>query len=266
MRSGCPPSNTKTFYTLPIMKKLILLVLPLVLIARQSSAQNKETLSVNAFDKVVISPRINVVFVKGEKESVELIYSNIDASMINVKVKHNKLHLYLYKSKWFERKEKYYVGECDFKRDAYPTASVTAYVTYRDLKKLVVRGEEEVNIYDTLHTDKLKLKMYGEAELRIAALATDKLTAKLYGENVLKINGGHIKEQNFKLYGENKIDTRAIESRTIASVIYGEGQLRVKASDWMSLRAFGEPQIQLSGNAHLFKGLVIGNPRIQTRQ
>ncbi len=248
------------------MKKLILLLLPLALIAGQSKAQNTRTLSVEAFNKVLISPRINVVFRKGDKESVELMYSNIDVSQINVKVKHNKLHLYLYKSKWFERKEKYYSGECDFERDAYRNASVTAYVTYRELKKLVVRGEEEVSIYDTLNTAKLKLKMYGEAELRITALSTDQLTAKLYGENILKITGGHIKEQKFKLYGENKIDTRAIESKTIASVIYGEGQLRVKASEWMSLRAFGEPRIQLSGNAHLYKGLVIGNPRIQTWQ
>src|SRR4051812_19880730 len=124
------------------MKNLILLPL-LIIIVSQSQAQNTQTRAVAAFDKVLVSPRINVVFRKGDKESVELMYSNIDASMINVKVKHNKLHLYLYKSKWFERKEKYYSGECDFERDAYRNASVTAYVTYRELKKLTVRGEEE---------------------------------------------------------------------------------------------------------------------------
>ena len=222
--------------------------------------------SLPGFDKIIVSPKINVVLQKGDKESIKIIYSNIDESNINIEVSRNKLHLYLYKSKWFERQEKYRHGECDFERDAYRNASVTAYVTYRELKKLVVRGEEEVSIVDTLTTANFKLKVYGEAEIRITALTTDQFKAKMYGGNNLKINGGKIKNQKYTLYGGNKIDTRAIESETIASVIYGEGQLRVNASQWMSLTSFGEPRIQLNGNAHLYKGIVIGNPRIRTWQ
>jgi len=247
------------------MKKITLFSLLLTGIIGSALAQEIEH-TLPGFDKIVVSPGINLILQQGDKESIKVIHSNINESNINFEVSHNKLHLYLYKSKWFERQEKYNVGECDFEREAYRHASVTAYVTYRELKKLVVRGEEEVTIADTLDVEKFKLKVYGEAEVRIASLTTDFFKAKLYGDNNLKINGGKIKEQKFKLYGGNKIDTRAVDSRTIASTIYGGGQLKVNASQWMSLTSFGEPRIQLNGDAHLHKGIVIGSPRIRTWQ
>jgi hypothetical protein len=222
------------------------------------------TQSLASFDKIVVSPKINVILQKGDKESIRIQYANISEDEINLEIRHNKLHVFLDGSKLFPKQEKREEGNCTFKKDKYRNATITAFITYRELKSLEVRGEEEVMIEDAISSEKFKLKAYGAAEIEIASLTTGKFKAKMYGENRLKIKDGEIKSQKYKLFGENKINTEAIESKTIASTIYGEGLLRIKASDKMTLTSFGDPYIQLSGAADLTHRIVIGNPHIRT--
>jgi hypothetical protein len=222
------------------------------------------TQSLASFDKIVISPKINVVLQKGDKESITIRYSDINEDEINLEIRNHRLHVFLDGSRFLVQKEKRQQGICTFKREKYRNASITAYITYKELNSLVVRGEEEVISEDILTSPKFKLKAYGATDIELASLNSLKFKAKLFGENRLKIQGGEIKNQKYKLYGNNKVDTKAIESQTIASIIYGEASMRVKATDEMALTSFGEPSIQLSGSAYLSKGIVIGNPHIRT--
>ncbi len=201
---------------------------------------------------------------KGDNESITVRFENINEDDINVDIRHNRLHLYLDRSKVWPKQEKRNEGICTFKRDKYRNAVITAYVTYKELKSLEVRGEEEVTVEDGITSEKFKLKAYGAADIQLASLTSSRFKARMYGENRLKIKAGEIKNQKYKLFGENKIDTEAIESHHIASTIYGEGLLRVKASDEMTLTSFGDPYIKLSGSADLTHRIVIGNPHIRT--
>jgi len=243
--------------------KLFLTLLFLVVMSVTTLAQ-EVTQSLASFDKIVVSPKINVILQKGDKESIRIQYTNINEDEINLEIRHNKLHVFLDGSKLFPKQEKRQEGHCTFKKDKYRYATITAFITYRELKSLEIRGEEEVTIEDAISSEKFKLKAYGAAEIQIASLTTGKLKAKLYGENRLKIKEGEIKSQKYKLFGDNKINTEAIESQTITSTIYGEGLVRVKASDEMTLTSFGDPYIQLSGRANLNHRIVIGNPHIRT--
>lgn len=248
------------------MRKIYLLTVLLIVITHQSRAQETEIIQVASFNKVIVSPRINVVFRRGDQELVEIRYSNIQPHQINVEVKNNKLHLFLDDSRWIEKQEKYHQGECSFKRNTYRDASVTAYVTYRELKKLVVRGEEEVRIDDLLIASKFQLNVFGEAEIRIASLRSDEFTARMYGGNKLKIEKGTIHDQHYKLFGGNKVDTHAVNSKNVSSTIYGDGLVKVSASKQMLVTSFGEPDIHWSGTAHLYKGIIIGKPHIRKEQ
>lgn len=147
----------------------------------------------------------------------------------------------------------------------YEGVAVTACVTYRHLEKLQVRGEEEVTFLDSLDRKKFKLKAHGQAQITLPALHASFFKACLHGQNNLAIRSGQIDQQKYRLCGENKIDTRNVKSTDVAAVIYSEGRLRVAASHELLLTSFGEPQVELSGEGFVQKGIVFGRPDIRTR-
>ena len=219
--------------------------------------------NLDSFDKIIVSPKINLVLQKGDRESIRIRYSNVTSDKINVEVSNNRLRIYLDDARIVDKHKKTRDENYSSNVSIYRDAVVTAYVTYRELKVLDVRGEEEVMCDGAIDSEKFKLKAYGEAEITLASLHTKKFKAVLYGENKLKIKGGQTGHQRYRLYGENKIDTRALTSETISSTIYGEGRLSVNASDEVRINAFGEPQVNVSGNSHISRGIIIGRADIR---
>ena len=214
-----------------------------------------------SFDKIIVSPKINLILEKGDRESIRIKSSHIEPGKINVEVINNKLHLYLEDARIVEKQER--ADEYHSKMSIYRDAEVTAYVTYTQLSGLEVRGEQEVTCLSTIDSEKFKLKVYGEAEITLESLTTQKFKAVVYGENKIKIKEGKADHQRYRLYGENKIDTRALSSSTISTTIYGEGRLTVNATDEVRISAFGEPQINVMGTSFINKGIVIGRADIR---
>lgn len=227
----------------------------------QSSTQPLES-----FDKIVASQYVNVVLEKGEQESIRLEYHGIDPEDINVKVRRKKLHVYLDRAKLIEKRDKYYQYGNKVRVSRYKNSSVTAYVTYKQLRGIEIRGSEGLTCNSPITTDKFKLKAYGENEISIASLQTNKFKASIYGENTIEIKGGLAGHQVYRLFGENKIDTQNLESNTAISRIYGTGRLTVNASDEFKISAFGEPEIRLTGSAFINKNLILGDPSIKVRR
>lgn len=230
------------------------LIFSLLIIASTLSgyAQTIEK-KVSPFKKVVASPKINLVMIAGETESVKIHYTNVDASKINVVVKNKALHIYLNGSKYTEKRERVKKDGWVDKVGAYRDASITAYVTYRKLDKLVVRGEQEVDIQSAIDTKKFKLCAYGENDITLASLTAYKFKACLYGQHTVKVKAGEVEFQKYKLFGENKIDTQAFQSEEIASTTYGESKLRFNAHENLRLVTFGESDVKVKGGADVDK-------------
>jgi hypothetical protein len=243
------------------MKALTLFLMSLSMLAQGQEMAHKP----GRFTKLVVSPKINLVLMQGNEEQVRIRYSGVDASRIQVRKNGNKLAIFLEDARVIDpRKRK--PGDNDGPRvSRYHNAVVTAYVTYRELEKLQVRGAEEVTFNDSLDVRKFKLKAYGQTEINVPGIEASYFKASLYGQNILTIQHGQVDQQKFRLYGENKIDTRKVKSTDVAAVIYGEGRLRVAASHELLLTSFGEPQIELSGGGLVQKGIVFGRPDIRTR-
>lgn len=223
----------------------------------------EETKSLSHFTKIVVSPKINLVLVKGETESIKLLCNNITPEKVYVEVHHGKLHIYLEDAKIIEKRRWSYRNDYDYyKRSVYADVSVTAYVTFKQLNSLEKRGEEEVTCQSEIIADKFKLRAYGETEITIQSLKTKKLKTSLYGENNLKIMAGSADRQVYRVFGENKVDTRGMSSYTASTRIYGEGRLSLNASEEVHVTAFGEPNITVKGDAQITKGLVIGVAKI----
>ena len=230
--------------------KTLLATLLIAASALSSFAQAIEK-NVGHFNKLVVSPRINLIMVAGDEESVKINYANVDASKINIVVKNHALHIYLDGSKYTEKRERVKKDGWVDKESVYRHASITAYVTYRQLDKLVVRGEQEVEVRSAIDNKKFKLSAYGECEITLASLQTGKFKASLYGQHTLKIKSGEVDTQKYKLFGENKIDAQAIQSEEIASTTYGESRLKFNAHESLHLVTFGESDVKVKGGAEV---------------
>jgi len=217
---------------------------------------------VNHFNKIIASPKINLVMVDGPTESVKINYANIDPSKINVVVKHHTLHIYLDGSRYTEKKKRVkFDGEVR-KENVYTNASITAYVTYNQLQKLVVRGEQEVDIQGPIENKKFKLSAYGECDITLASLQVGWFKATLYGQNAVRIKEGFAEEQKYKLFGENKIDAQALQGEEVASTTYGESRLKLQAKQNLRLVTLGESNVYVKGSPEVSK-LTLGEISIR---
>jgi len=219
-----------------------------------------------AFDRIVASQFVNVVLEKGEKESIRLEYSGVNPDEVNVKIRRKKLHIYLDNARLVEKQEKFYYNGYKHSRSRYSNSYVTAYITYRELRGLEIRGEEGLVCNGAITSNKFKLKVYGENDVTLSSIQVNKFKASIFGSNQIEIKSGTAGHQLYRLFGENKIDTQNLVSNTTASRIYGEGRLTLNANDELRIIAFGEPEIRLNGPARINKGLILGSADIKVRR
>lgn len=214
------------------------------------------------FNKVQASSHINLVLTKGTQEHLRLEYDGLALDNINVRVKGKTLEIYLDGAKISDKTIKVYENGHKQRKSFYEGAKVTAYITFKELRGLEIRGEESAVCEYPLNAKKFKLRLYGETNVNLSDLTADKLKAKLYGENKLRINEGAILKQKYNLYGENNIETENITSRNIAINSFGENKLHLKAEEKIRIFGLGELEVVYSGNSPLRK-LVIGESRIE---
>lgn len=219
--------------------------------------------NLKSFKKITVSPRVNLILQKGDNESVRIIYNDIPQSKVNVIVKGNKLKIYLDDARVVEKQVRIYKKGNTQKQGIYHGSSITAYVTYKELKTVEIRGDQELRCDDEIRTNKFKLKAYGETEIRLAALDTRKFRVSLYGTNDVRIKSGSADDQVYRLFGDNKINTIGLKSATATTRIYGEGKVSISASDEVRINAFGEPSIHIEGTSIISKGIILGRADIR---
>lgn len=241
--------------------KTLLLAIAVIWAATSSFGQEIEQ-KLKPFTRLVASPRIHVILTEGDREAIRLVYSGVSADKINIDVSGKTLRLYLEGARKIERMvpSDEWDGE---KKSMYDGASVTAFITYRELEMLEIRGEQELTCESDIHAKDFRLRAYGENDISLASLDTDFFKVKLYGENRLRIKQGTASEQRYSLYGKNKIDARALHSDYISTQIFGEGSLKVSSRDEVHIHAIGEPLIRIDGGAHISRGLIIGKANIR---
>jgi hypothetical protein len=223
-----------------------------------AAASNAQELSrdVRPFSRIIASPHIHLILTEGEKESVRVVHGDLNPERINIEVRGKTLRLFLDDAKVVDKIE---TVNRRFRRSVYEGVSVTAYITYKNLDHLEVRGTSEVTCDSPIHSErKFKLKAYGENEIIFASLSTPYFKSVMYGENKLKIKGGKSEYQKYKLYGENGIDATRMKSYAAYAISFGESDVRIFSQDEVRLTSFGESHISFMGDAYLSKGIIVG--------
>ncbi len=220
------------------------------------------TTAVNHFDKVIVSPHIQVTFVEGNEESVMIDKSNVSDDKINIEVNGKTLRIYLDGAKEITKNKKVYNNDYKAKQPIYHGTEVTATVTYQTLHELSVRGEETQVCKSLLKGDEFRLKIYGESAVILNEVDLGELQTTIYGESTLEIKSGSIQSQRYVAYGEGKVNSFGISGNTGKITAYGEGDFRMNVSDEIKITAFGEVKLAYKGNPAINKGLHFGELQI----
>ena len=245
--------------------KTILTSLVILFTIQTGFAQTK-TVDVDTFDKVIVSPHIQVVFQKGDSESVSIESSTEPEDKINIEVNGKTLRIYLDGARDVTKSEKTNENGYEQRKSIYNGTVVKATVTYKQLEELSLRGEENIVCKSTLEGDKFNLTIYGASQVYLNKVDLGHLKTTIYGASYLEIQEGTIERHKVIAYGETKVNTLGVESESAKITAYGEGSYRLKVSDDLKITAYGEATVAYEGNPEVNKGIIIGEANIQKIQ
>lgn len=218
---------------------------------------------VDHFDKVIVSPHIEVKFVENEHEEVIIEDSKISLAKINVKVSGSTLRIYLEDAQIVAKTEKVKTDNYKMCKSIYNGKIATITVHYNQLKELSLRGEQRFECVSPIDQEKFMLKIYGEAEVVLQEVNLDVLKTIIYGESTLDIQKGNVEKQVYTNYGESMVDVSSIESKETKIISHGEGEYKVHADEKLRVTAYGEALVQYTGDANVQKGILIGETSIE---
>lgn len=242
--------------------KNIIIGLITVLSIGSLNAQSK-TIPVAHFEKITISPHIEVTFMEGSKEQVTIESISVPEEKLTVEVSGRTLNIYLEGAKMVTKSEKIKGDDYKKKQSIYTGTIVKATVTYKTLESLSLRGEENFVCESLLDMDHFELDIYGESNVILNEVKLNSNNITMYGESYLEIKAGTINKQKITLYGEsevNSVETTTIEAKVVA---YGEAEVQLNVSDNLKVTAYGEATIKYKGNPTISKGIVIGETKIR---
>ncbi|GAB1307929.1 hypothetical protein KH5_06120 [Urechidicola sp. KH5] len=223
-----------------------------------------EVVKVNSFEKVIISPHVEVVFQKGTEESVTINSISESRDKLNIEVNSNTLRIYLDDAKMTTKNKKVDYEGWKQKVPIYKGTVVRATVTYKDISELSLRGEEEYKIKDVLQQDKFVLSIYGDSEVTIDEVDFNNSKTTIYGECEFKIKKGAIENQKLTLYGDSEVLLSNVESKTAKITAYGDGEVKVNVAERLKVTAYGETEVYYKGNPKVDKGLILGEATIES--
>ena len=233
-----------------------------LLIFVYTSTLAQSTTSVNHFEKVIISPHVQVTFVEGNKESVTIKKSSVSNDKIKIEVNNNTLRIYLDGAKEITKTKKVYDNGYKQKEPIYKGTVVVATVTYKTLNNLSVRGEQTILCKSPLKGDLFKLKIYGESDVVLNEVHLGELRSTLYGDSHLEIKSGDIKHQRYIAYGDSKVNSLCINGNSSQITAYGEPGFKLNVTDAIKITFYGDANLNYRGNPSITKGINIGNAHI----
>ncbi len=247
------------------MKKIVTqgMVIIMVLCTVQMSWAQSDAFSVKSFDKIIVSPHIEVTLKEGTEESVVINDAEVSMDKINAEVSGKTLRVYLDGAKVITKSEKVDYENYKGRRSIYNGTMATVTITYKKLKHLSVRGEERIHVASAMNQKKMKLTIYGESKVYFDDLTAEELTVAIYGESYLEIADGSVNHQVYRAYGESEVNASEIRNRSTKITAYGESNFRVRVSDRLKITCYGEATINYAGNPEVDKGIVIGEASIR---
>lgn len=243
------------------MKKITITFIA-ILLASNTFAQRiiKE---VPSFDKIVVSPMIDVIIVASQTERVTIEYSNINPRDINCRVEDGTLQLFLTDGDFSNVTKNTDIWDnIDGWADQYKNAKIQITVNYQNLEDIKLIGDQVLTARNTLKSKRLKLTLMGDHEVSFENIEVDNLTVNVFGDNFLAFENGYAENQKFRVFGDNEIIANELKGRNVKAQLFGDNQLLVNASNDFKVNSFGDSEAINSGRGNTSKGLVLGDNEV----
>ncbi|MCU0451474.1 MAG: DUF2807 domain-containing protein [Bernardetiaceae bacterium] len=215
------------------------------------------------FDRLIVSQFVDVELQPGDTEAVRVTYEGVPAGEVRVEQRGRTLHVYLEHARLWTRNRRSLGGSAERR---YRGARVKAYVTFKTLRHLELRGRQRVNLPQPLEAKRFKLRLFGETDVRMAGLQTDYLKVKLFGRNELAIADGRADFQKYKLYGENYVRAKGLAAGRVKTTAFGENNLELNVAQRLSVLALGESEVYYRGGPKVRRRLLLGRNHIAALQ
>jgi hypothetical protein len=221
-----------------------------------------ETVIVDSFDKVVVSPHIQVEFKQGEQELVRVEALTISSNKMNIEVTDKILKVYLHKAE----------VEVDLNSDesinwedksVYRGTTAKVTIIYKSLKKLALVGAEEFTFMEKIKEEYINLKLIGKTKLRIQEANIQDFNISSFGKNYLEVNSGVVSYQNITTFGEDELCLQGVQNEITDIKSLGNSKIKLNVSRRLNVTSMGNAYIQYKGNAKISKGIVMGNSKIE---
>lgn len=246
----------KNFNPIQLIAVFIFLFIP------KTQGQIKQY-DVQSFEKVVISPHIEVVFEEGDQETVRIENIRVPLEKLNVEVNGRTLLVYLEGAKTTTKTEIVKDEEWKGRKAIYDGTMVRAIITYKTLKELSLRGEEKFLCKSAIEAEEFDLSLFGETEVVFNEIKFNELKTSLYGENELIFKKGTANQHRIISYGENEVQCMEIESDFAKITSYGEADFSMFVNKEIKLTAYGESNLEYKGQPLIKKGIVIGDTTVR---
>lgn len=244
--------------------KVQIFLIVFTILGIQKGLSQSEIIKVETFNKVIISPHIEVVFIEGKEESVTIESITESMNKLNVEVNGKTLWIYLDDAKMTTKTEKVDYEGWKRKESIYKGTVVRVVVTYKNIEELSLRGEENFWCKSLLEMDKFVLSIYGDSNVYLNEVDIENLKTSIYGESNLSIENGEIENQKFTVYGESKINAVDVDNKNTKLTAYGEAEFKLNVSERLKVTAYGEVEVYYKGNPILDKGIILGEARIRS--
>jgi hypothetical protein len=223
-----------------------------------------QTIPVDRFDKVIISPYIQATFVQGDQETVTINGIIVDSSKLHVEVSHGTLRLYLDGAKDIPKNQQEYRNDGNWQNHhLYPNHAVIATITYKKLNTISLRGEETFLCQSPLSARRFTLRVYGDSKVIFTEAHIAKMHTTIYGDGSVELRSGEVIKQVYTSYGDGKVNTTAVTGHSARMTSFGQSEFRVNVSDRIKITSFGEAKVRYMGNPAIVKGIHIGGVDVQ---
>lgn len=247
--------------------KLKLVILLLSVLFVNSNLKAQETIKItDNFDKIIVSPHIDVVFKKGKEANIVIEDINVPREKFRYELENGTLQVYLEGAKTYTKNKKIIAGNYEKKVPLYKNRVVKLIITYVDVTIFSLRGEEKITFQTPLIQQECKLRIYGKSEVTINRIEVDKLDVSIYGDSFLSMEKGTVKKQKVAAYGASKVMASDVVSKETKITAYGDGTFQFNASERIKVTSYGEATVLYKGDALLKKGIVIGESTIKKVQ
>jgi hypothetical protein len=242
--------------------KILIFLMSLLFLNGNLSAQKTIKLE-SDFDKIIVSPHIEVIFKKGNEPSIEILDINVPVQKFSYELYRGTLQVYLEGAKTYTKNKKIMIRNAERKVPLYKNRVAKVIITYSDVKIFSLRGEEKISFQTPLIQRECTLRIYGKSEVTINTVEVDRLDVSIYGDSLLNMEKGNIKRQKITAYGASKVMASDVISEETKLTAYGDGIFKVNVSKKIKVSSFGEATVLYKGDAVLKKGIVLGDSMIR---